>query len=88
MSAETRVPSDPRRCLNCRKRVDRKFRLTFGDNDDRLHRCPNCDTKVRLRQGTGAGLEADEPDPVEHPERYGSNLPPQAAILADGGETA
>ncbi|WP_143824912.1 DUF7563 family protein [Natronoarchaeum philippinense] len=77
------------RCLYCHSATQRKIRKLFGDNDDQLHRCPQCDTQKRLRQGSGAGVDVDDPDPVEHPERYyGNNLPPQAAILSDGGETA
>lgn len=77
------------RCRNCRSAVRRRDRLLYGDNDDTLHRCRNCDTTTRLQLGSGAGLDVDEPDPIEKPERYrGNNLPPKAAILADGGETA
>ena len=47
-------------CQNCESHVSFAFARVYGDNDNVLHRCPNCisnnDGGVELlRKGIGAG---------------------------------
>jgi len=60
------------RCEYCGSYVTRDFRRVYGDDNDRAHRCHDCDTLVRLREGSAAGLEVRTPDPQESPGRHGS----------------
>ncbi|WP_396610815.1 hypothetical protein ACH9L7_11340 [Haloferax sp. S1W] len=58
-------------CLNCGAHVSSNFRRVYGDEDDRVHRCPECDTLVRLHRGSAAGLEVRIPDPQYALGRHG-----------------
>jgi len=64
-------PAERRHCLECDAQVCRDFRRVYGDRDDRAHRCPECDTWVRLCEGSAAGKDVPTPDPRNHPERNG-----------------
>ena len=59
-------------CGHCGAHVTRDFRRVYGDADNRAHRCHECDTLVRLREGSAAGLDVSTPDPQESPGRHGS----------------
>jgi hypothetical protein len=61
-------------CRHCGTQVSTDFRRVYGDNHDQAHRCPNCDTFLRLSRGSGSGRDVDFPDPQESPGRQG-NVP-------------
>ncbi|SDM50179.1 hypothetical protein SAMN04487949_1875 [Halogranum gelatinilyticum] len=65
------LASSRSRCLHCDSHVTRSFRRTFGDDDNRAHRCNECDTLIRLSHGSGAGLDVDIPDPETSLGRHG-----------------
>lgn len=44
-----------RRCQNCDSFVSRQFSRVFGDNNDVVHYCPQCDTFSNLFDGHGSG---------------------------------
>lgn len=58
-------------CEYCGNRLSDRYGRVMGDEDGRVHRCPDCDTDVRLHRGSAAGKDIDWPDPAEHPERNG-----------------
>lgn len=58
-------------CECCGVHHSEDFVRVYGDEDGRLHRCPECDTKVRLYEGSGAGLDVRTPDPRHNPGRHG-----------------
>ncbi|SNZ06436.1 hypothetical protein SAMN06269185_1170 [Natronoarchaeum philippinense] len=60
-------------CLHCEAHVSSDFRRVYGDADDRAHRCPRCDTWVRLQEGSGAGLDVPTPDPETSLGRHGGD---------------
>ena len=60
------------RCEHCGAHVSTDFRRVYGDDDDRAHRCPECDTFRRLSEGSGAGLEVTCVDPEHSPGRHGT----------------
>jgi hypothetical protein len=60
-------------CLHCEAHVSGDFRRVYGDADDQAHRCPQCDTWVRIFEGSAAGLDARTPDPETSPGRHGSD---------------
>ncbi|WP_394328081.1 DUF7563 family protein [Halostagnicola kamekurae] len=49
-------------CQNCGSHVTDRFGRVFGDENDRAHRCGNCDSYRRLSRGSAAGLEVRVPD--------------------------
>ncbi|WP_135820446.1 DUF7563 family protein [Halostella litorea] len=53
--AAARAPS--KNCLNCGARASKRFRRVHGDQDDRAHRCPECDCWARLHAGSAAGRD-------------------------------
>ena len=59
------------RCTHCDAHVTRDFRRVYGDSDDRVHRCSECDTMARIRAGSAAGLDVSTPDPLDSPGRNG-----------------
>jgi len=65
--------SDESVCQYCEAHVSRDFRRVYGDDNDRVHRCRECDTMVRIRAGSAAGLDVSTPDPLESPGRHGNN---------------
>ena len=84
------------RCLTCGGHVTPEFRRGYGDRDDCAHRCTDCDTIRRLGQGSAAGKEIVDVDPLEQPGRFGvpiEDLPSNVrslvesrAVATDGGE--
>lgn len=65
--------SAPRRdCLRCGTHVSEQFQRVFVDDRDRVYRCPECDTFLRLSRGSAAGLDVEFPDPLESPNRQGN----------------
>ncbi|MDR5674011.1 hypothetical protein RH858_12735 [Halalkaliarchaeum sp. AArc-GB] len=60
------------RCEECEAHVSRDFRRVYGDGNDRAHRCPQCDTWVRLFEGSAAGKDVPTPDARENPGRHGA----------------
>ncbi|MFC6826852.1 DUF7563 family protein [Halopelagius fulvigenes] len=60
-----------RECEYCGSHVTRNFRRVYGDVDGVVHRCRECDTLVRLQQGSAAGRDVPTPDPQNTPGRHG-----------------
>lgn len=58
-SATTR---SPRRCQNCNGFVTRQFARVFGDNDDVVHYCTECNTFANLFDGEGSRSHPKEVD--------------------------
>lgn len=44
-------------CLNCGGHVTEQYRRVFGDNDDQVHACPNCEEKMFGDERLTAGLD-------------------------------
>ncbi|WP_276253608.1 DUF7563 family protein [Halomontanus rarus] len=65
---------DLQRCLCCHSHVTPEFRRGYGDDEDRAHRCPNCDTVNRLAKGSAAGIDVVIVDPLEQPGRFGGSF--------------
>lgn len=56
--------SPPQRtCLNCGQFVTEAFARVFGDNEDRVAGCPECESTRNLTAGAAADTVRDE---VEH----------------------
>ncbi|WP_256545939.1 DUF7563 family protein [Halobellus inordinatus] len=64
--------SDDNRCRHCGAHVTHDFRRVYGDQDGNVHRCRECDTAVRIQQGSAAGRDVRTPDPQESPGRHGN----------------
>ncbi|WP_149782202.1 hypothetical protein [Natrinema hispanicum] len=58
-------------CEHCGAHVTDRFRRVFGDDEDRAHRCGDCDTYARLSRGSAAGVDVAIPDPETSPGRHG-----------------
>ncbi|WP_408957254.1 hypothetical protein [Natrinema sp. 74] len=58
-------------CLHCGTHVTDRFRRVFGDDEDRAHRCGDCDTYARLSRGSAAGVDVAVPDPETSLGRHG-----------------
>lgn len=43
-------------CTYCGSFVTQAFVRVFGDNDDTVHRCPNCADMVEIEHGRSAGV--------------------------------
>ena len=54
-------------CLHCGAYVSDRFCRVHGDNDDEVHRCPECDCRARINLGSAAGRS------VGYAERLSSN---------------
>ncbi|WP_375137268.1 MULTISPECIES: hypothetical protein [Halostella] len=65
--------TDRSTCNHCGAHVSDQFLRVYGDSDDRAHRCSECDTWVRLTEGSAAGLDVPTPDPETSPGRHGSD---------------
>lgn len=61
-------------CLHCESFVTDRFARVFGDDQDRAHRCPECDSYRRLTRGSAAGKDVDVPDPETSPGRHGGEV--------------
>ena len=57
-------------CQHCGSHVTDRFGRVYGDNCDRVHRCPECDSYRRLTRGTAAGKDVDIPDPETSAGRH------------------
>lgn len=68
-AALTSAPTD---CQHCGTHVSRDWRRTFGDEENRAHRCPRCDSMRRIQLGSAAGKHVAVPDPEKNPERTAS----------------
>jgi len=58
-------------CRYCGNHLSDQYARVYGDQNDRVHRCHECDSAKRLSLGSAAGKDVDWPDPEEHPERKG-----------------
>ena len=77
--------SDRSTCDYCGAHVTVDFRRTYGTNDRRAKRCPECDSWVRLQAGSACGKDVDHPDPQTHNARNGGKELRHKPV-ADGGE--
>ena len=57
-------------CDGCGAFVTDRFVRVFG-RDGTAHRCPECDTWVRIEEGSAAGRDVSTPDPQTSPGRRG-----------------
>ena len=71
MAVNSTIAVSKRHCLHCGAHVSRDFRRVYGDSDDLAHRCRECDSFVRLSEGSAAGLEVGTNDPETSPGRHG-----------------
>ena len=71
MAARLFISDGLRSCLHYGAHVSRDFRRVYSDSDDRAHRCRECDSFVRLTEGSAAGLDANTNDPETSPGRHG-----------------
>lgn len=55
-------------CLHCGVHVTDRFRRVYGDDDDRAHRCNECETYVRSSRGSGVYVADDHFDAVASEE--------------------
>lgn len=92
---------DTQRCLCCGSHVTPDFRRSHGDEQNRAHRCPQCDTFGRVSSGSAAGKDINLPDPLDDPTRFPStfqDLPDNVkaacrdrseaqSVATDGGES-
>ncbi|WP_449405203.1 DUF7563 family protein [Halobellus captivus] len=53
--------AQPRYCDNCGAQVINDFRRVYGDGGGVAHRCLECDTAVRIQQGSAAGRDVRTP---------------------------
>ena len=63
VSVEIDAGADPSECRHCGRYVTDQFRRVYGDNDDVVHRCGECDSYRRLTRGSAAGVPVSIPDP-------------------------
>lgn len=77
--------SDRSTCDYCRAHVTADFRRTYGTDDRRAKRCPECDSWPRIEHGSARGQEVDHPDPQTHPARNGGKELRHKPVT-DGGE--
>jgi len=72
---------DAENCQHCGAHVSSDFRRTFGDAENRAHRCLSCDSRPRIQAGSAAGVKVEYPDPEEQQSRNrGPRVP-----ATDGG---
>ena len=71
MAVRLELPVRKAVCLHCGAHVTTDFRRVYGDQNDQAHRCRSCDTLVRIREGSAAGVDARTPDPETSPGRHG-----------------
>ena len=81
------VNSDRHTCDYCGAHVTRNFRRTYGTDDRRAKRCPECDSWPRIERGSARGLDVDHPDPQKHENRNGGKKLRRKRV-ADGGESS
>lgn len=51
----TSASRSTQRCQNCDSFVSKQFSRVFGDNQDVVHYCPECNTFSNLFDGHGSG---------------------------------
>ncbi|WP_449272151.1 DUF7563 family protein [Halorubrum aethiopicum] len=56
-------------CLHREAHVPSDFRRVHGNDEDRTHRCPECDSWSRIFDGSAAGKDVPTPDPETSPAR-------------------
>jgi len=79
-------PADRSTCLHCGAHVTPRFGRVFGDDRDRAHRCPECDSHRRLSRGSAAGVDVPIPD-LETAAGVDVPIPdPETAAGRHGGE--
>ena len=84
------VEADPSHCLNCGAHVTPEFRRGYGDDRNRVHRCPDCDTYTRLSSGSAAGKDVAIADPLDDPTRFNEcydDLPAHVQAVCRDGPT-
>ncbi|MGM0592353.1 MAG: DUF7563 family protein [Halobacteriota archaeon] len=74
MAVRLDSPPEPGDCLHCGSHVTTDFKRVFGDDENRVHRCRECDTYIRLTRGSSAGLDVDIPDPETSLGRHGGEV--------------
>lgn len=68
-------------CRHCGRHVSERFAAVFGDRDDRVHRCQDCDSMPRIVRGSAAGATVDSRvDPEDEPSRA------RGDVATHGGE--
>lgn len=64
VDADSWQPEGDRECLTCGASVSQRYARTMGDNQDRVHECPQCPVEEsnaeRRYNGAVAGLDVDE----------------------------
>lgn len=71
MAVRMSVGTETCTCRHCGEHVSADFRRVYGDGEDRVHRCPDCDTWIRLCEGSAADLDVPTPDAEISPGRHG-----------------
>jgi hypothetical protein len=71
-------------CDYCGAHVTPDFRRTFGAENGRAKRCPECDSWARIHRGSARGKDLDHPDPQENEERCGGREL-RTPVATDGG---
>ncbi|MFC6768337.1 DUF7563 family protein [Natrinema soli] len=61
-------------CDHCEAHITDRFRRVFGDDDDRAHRCGDCDTYARSSRGSATGVDVRASDPETSPGRHGGEV--------------
>nr|WP_086009514.1 hypothetical protein [Natrialba chahannaoensis] len=61
-------------CRHCGAHVTDRFCRVFGDDQNRAHRCGECDTYARLSRGSAAGIDVQIPDPETSLGRHGGEV--------------
>ncbi|WP_276252993.1 DUF7563 family protein [Halomontanus rarus] len=74
MSVELFTHSTDENCLHCGAYVTDRFGRVFGDENNQVHRCSECDSYRRLSRGSAAGVDVKVPDPETSPGHHGSEV--------------
>ena len=74
-------------CDYCEAHVTAEFRRTYGTDDGRAKRCPECDSWARIMRGSAAGKDVDHLDPQKHNGLNGGKEL-RGKVVADGGGEA
>ncbi|WP_423745086.1 hypothetical protein V5735_03410 (plasmid) [Haladaptatus sp. SPP-AMP-3] len=77
------APSERTTCDYCDAHVTTSFRRTYGTEENRAKRCPECDSWARIMRGSAQGRDVEHPDPQTHTERRGGKQLREKVI--DGG---
>ncbi|ELZ08484.1 hypothetical protein C479_14133 [Halovivax asiaticus JCM 14624] len=83
------APADGSTCRNCGNDVTKQFARVFGDNDDVVHRCPECDNYRRMSRASGAGKSLEgHPDPETTAGHHGNDARADGGRRRDRGQTS